>query len=158
MSGIDQGFVHLRVRSAYSLLEGAIKPGDLGALAVAAGMPALGLADRANLFGALEISQGLKDKGVQPLIGCALPVTGIGEGGTERWSRAPTLVLIAKSEAGWLNLMALSSRAYTASSMESEPAVDWADVAARHEGLILLSGGPDGPVRIPRRSSRSRAW
>jgi DNA polymerase III subunit alpha len=146
MSGYDQSFVHLRVRSAYSLLEGAIKPGDLGGLAAAAGMPAVGLADRGNLFGALEISQGLKDKGVQPLIGCALPVTGIGEGGTERWSRAPTLVLIAKSETGWLNLMALSSLAYTASSLEAEPAVDWGEVAARHEGLILLSGGPDGPV------------
>ena len=140
------GFVHLRVRTAYSLLEGAIKPGDLGGLAASAGMPAVGLADRANLFGALEISQYLKDKGVQPLIGCSLPVSGIGEGPSERWSRAPTIILIAKSEEGWLNLMALSSQAYVSSSKDGEPCVSWTDVVARNAGLILLSGGPDGPV------------
>jgi len=139
-------FVHLRVRSAYSLLEGAIKPYDLAALALANDMPAVGLSDRANLFGALEISQILKDKGVQPLIGCALPVSGIGARGEERWARAPTVVLIAKSEAGWLNLMALSSQAFVSSSMETEPCVAWDDVVARGEGLILLSGGPDGPI------------
>jgi len=139
-------FVHLRVRSAYSLLEGAIKPYDLAGLALANDMPAVGLSDRANLFGALEISQILKDKGVQPLIGCALPVSGIGGRGEERWARAPTIVLIAKSEAGWLNLMALSSNAFVSSSLETEPCVAWDDVVARNEGLILLSGGPDGPI------------
>ena len=139
-------FVHLRVRSAYSLLEGAIKPYDLAGLALANDMPAVGLSDRANLFGALEISQILKDKGVQPLIGCALPVSGIGVRGEERWARAPTIVLIAKSEAGWLNLMALSSQAFVSSSLETEPCVAWGDVVARSEGLILLSGGPDGPI------------
>ena len=139
-------FVHLRVRSAYSLLEGAIKSYDLAGLALANDMPAVGLSDRANLFGALEISQILKDKGVQPLIGCALPVSGIGVRGEERWARAPTIVLIAKSETGWLNLMALSSQAFVSSSMETEACVAWNDVVARSEGLILLSGGPDGPI------------
>ena len=139
-------FVHLRVRSAYSLLEGAIKPYDLAGLSLANDMPAVGLSDRANLFGALEISQILKDKGVQPLIGCALPVSGIGARGEERWARAPTIALIAKSEAGWLNLMALSSHAFVSSSMETEACVAWEDVVARSEGLILLSGGPDGPI------------
>ena len=139
-------FVHLRVRSAYSLLEGAIKPYDLAGLALANDMPAVGLSDRANLFGALEISQILKDKGVQPLIGCALPVSGIGVRGEERWARAPTIVLIAQSEAGWLNLMALSSQAFVSSSMDTEACVAWNDIVARSEGLILLSGGPDGPI------------
>ncbi|RYG09154.1 MAG: PHP domain-containing protein, partial [Caulobacteraceae bacterium] len=74
----SQGFIHLRVRSAYSLLEGAIKAGKVARLAADAGMPAVAVADRANLFGALEFSQAAKDAGVQPLIACALPVTGIG--------------------------------------------------------------------------------
>ena len=82
-----EGFVHLRCRSAYSLLEGAIKADKLAALAAAHGMPAVGLCDRANLFGALEFSQYAKDAGVQPLLGCALPVSGIGEGRSERWAR-----------------------------------------------------------------------
>ena len=83
MAAEAEGFVHLRVRSAYSLLEGAIKADAIGALAVANGMPAVALTDRANLFGALEFSVVTKEMGVQPIIGCALPVTGIGEGPPE---------------------------------------------------------------------------
>jgi DNA polymerase-3 subunit alpha len=84
MSEGEGGFVHLRVRSAYSLLEGAIKADAIGPRAAALGMPAVAIADRANLFGALEFSVATKDAHVQPLIACALPVTGIGEGPPER--------------------------------------------------------------------------
>ena len=140
------GFVHLRVRSAYSLLEGAIKADVVGKMAGDAGMPAVGVADRANLFGALEFSVTAKDAGVQPLIGCALPVTGVGEGQAHRWARTPTLVLIAQNEAGYLNLSALSSAAYLEGDGIAEPCVPWSKVAEHAEGLILLSGGTDGPV------------
>ena len=146
MSGLEEAFVHLRVRSAYSLLEGAIKADVIGALALSETMPAVGIADRANLFGALEFSVTAKDVGVQPLVGCALPVSGIGEGPPERWARAPTVVLIAQSAVGWHNLSILSSSAYLDSLGAAEPHVPWDKVAAHAEGLILLSGGPDGPV------------
>ena len=92
MAGEDTeaaGFVHLRVRSAYSLLEGAIKADVIGTLARGAGMPAVALTDRANLFGALEFSVVTSGKGVQPIVGCALPVSGLGGGQTERWARTP---------------------------------------------------------------------
>ncbi len=141
---LDQAFVHLRVRSAYSLLEGAIKAGDIAGLAIGAQMPAAAICDRANLFGALEFSQSMKDAGVQPIVGCALPVTGIGGQAGGRWARPATIVLLAKDEAGWLNLMALSSEAYLVG--EAEPSVPWTRVVERGAGLILLSGGPDGPV------------
>ncbi len=141
---IDQTFVHLRVRSAYSLLEGAIKAGDISKRAAKANMPAAGICDRANLYGALEFSQYMKDAGVQPIIGCALPVSGIGGVAGGRWARAATLPLFAQNEEGWLNLMALSSVAYL--EAEGEPIVPWALVEQRSAGLILLSGGPDGPV------------
>ncbi|AZS21429.1 MULTISPECIES: DNA polymerase III subunit alpha [unclassified Caulobacter] len=147
MSGAEgQGFVHLRVRSAYSLLEGAIKADQIGKLAAEAKMPAAGLADRANLFGALEYSSYAKDAGVQPIIGCAIPVVGIGGGPTERWARAPTIMLLAQNERGYLNLSELSSIAYLDSAELPEPVVPWAKVAEYSEGLILLSGGTDGPV------------
>ena len=80
MSGASEGFVHLRTRSAYSLLEGAIKAERLGPLARERGMPAVALTDRTNLFGALEFSVDTQGAGVQPIIGCALPVSGLGEG------------------------------------------------------------------------------
>jgi DNA polymerase-3 subunit alpha len=141
-----EGFVHLRTRSAYSLLEGAIKADALGVLAGAAGMPAVALTDRANLFGALEFSAATKDAGVQPIVGCALPVTGIGEGRPERWARIPTIVLLAQDEVGYRNLTELSSAAFLEAAATDEPNVPWAKVAERAEGLILLSGGPDGPI------------
>jgi len=142
----EKGFVHLRVRSAYSLLEGAIKADKIGALARADAMPAVGLTDRANLFGALEFSVATKGEGVQPIVGCALPVSGIGEGLGERWAKTPTIVLLAQNERGYLNLCELSSAAYLDVDATEDPHVPWAKIAALSEGLILLSGGPDGPV------------
>jgi len=144
--GSGDGFVHLRVRSAYSLLEGAIKADKIAGLAKADGMPAVGIADRANLFGALEFSVATKGEGVQPIIGCALPVTGVGEALADRWAKVPTVMLVAQNERGYLNLCELSSAAYLDIEPSDEPHVPWAKVCERNEGLILLSGGPDGPV------------
>src|ERR1700761_562946 len=138
------GFVHLRVRSAYSLLEGAIKADAIAKLALADQMPAAGLCDRANLFGALEFSSYAKDGGVQPIVGCAIPVVGLSLGQTERWARLPTITLLAQDEQGYLNLTALSSACYLQTASDQEPSVHWDMVAAHAEGLILLSGGTDG--------------
>ena len=143
---MSQGFVHLRVRSAYSLLEGAIKAGKLGRMAADAQMPAVAIADRANLFGALEFSQVCREAGVQPIIGCAIPVTGIGGRKAERWAKVPTVALLAQDETGWANLTVLSSAAFLEIDPADEPSVPWERVKAHSEGLILLSGGPDGPV------------
>jgi len=140
------GFVHLRTRSAYSLLEGAIKADKLGKLAAAAEMPAVALTDRANLFGALEFSVITQGEGVQPIVGVALPVTGIGERTPERWAKIPTVVLLAQSEAGYRNLSELSSAAYLEIDASEDPGVPWERVCAHAEGLILLSGGTDGPA------------
>jgi DNA polymerase-3 subunit alpha len=137
-------FVHLRTHSAYSLSEGAIKPKQLVELARRQQMPAVAVTDTGNLFGAMEFSNYAKDAGVQPIIGCALPVSGVGERLPQRWAREPTVVLLVQNETGYLNLTALSSMAFL--DADGEPAVPWQAVAERSEGLILLSGGPDGPV------------
>ena len=140
------GFIHLRVRSAYSLLEGAIRADVIAKLAAAENMPAVALTDRANLFGALEFSQVTKEAGVQPIVGCALPVAGIGEGPPERWALVPTLVLLVQNETGYRNLCELSSAAFLEVEGADAPHVSWELIAAHADGLILLSGGPDGPV------------
>src|ERR1700722_14856339 len=127
---LSQGFIHLRVRSAYSLLEGAIRAEQIGPLAHAAHMPAVALTDRANLFGALEFSVTAKEAHVQPIVGCALPVTGIGEGPPERWARNPTVVLLAQNETGYRNLMALSSAAFLDIEPSDEPHAPWSLVEA----------------------------
>ena len=68
-------FVHLKTKTIYSLLEGAIFAKALADLCCEFKMPAVGIADRANLFGALEFSEILSENGIQPVIGCQLPVS-----------------------------------------------------------------------------------
>ena len=68
------GFVHLRVHSAYSLLEGALQIKKLAALAKADRMPALGIADTGNLFGALEFAEKMVESGIQPIVGCQVAI------------------------------------------------------------------------------------
>ena len=68
-------FIHLRTHSAYSLSEGAIHVKELAKLAAAQDMPAAGITDTANLFGALEFALAAADAGVQPVIGTLLPMT-----------------------------------------------------------------------------------
>ena len=143
-------FVHLRVRSAYSLLEGAIRIDRLVETCRAWRMPACAIADRGNMFGALAFSEECRAAGVQPIIGCDL---GIGEG-TERpgqHGRAVTwLLLLAQDEAGYRNLMALTSEAFieggTGNGGGGQPLVTLDALAARAGGLLALTGGPAGPV------------
>ena len=63
-------FIHLKVRSAYSLTEGANKVDTIVSLAKANAMPAVAVTDRNNLFGALEFAQYAANAGIQPIIGC----------------------------------------------------------------------------------------
>jgi DNA polymerase-3 subunit alpha len=146
-------FIHLHVHSAYSLSEGALQVKQLANLAKAAKMPAVAITDTGNLFGALEFSEALTDKGIQPIIGCSLkvdmeppPEEGALRHATTGMRRLPSLVLLAKDEAGYANLMKLSSRAYLEAPDHTEPHVPLALLAALNGGLICLSGGPAGPM------------
>jgi len=145
------GFVHLRVHSAYSLLEGALPLGKLLELAKADGQPALGLVDTGNLFGALEFSEKATDKGIQAIVGCQIAVD-FADQATEPGRRPtlherhPSLVLIAATEAGWGNLVRLDSHAFLASEGAEAPHVGILDLEDFAEGLIVLSGGPGGPI------------
>ena len=69
-------FVHLRVHSAYSLLEGAIHTRDLVSLCRDHAMPALAMTDTNNLFGAMEFCAAAAAGGVQPIVGCQLSIAG----------------------------------------------------------------------------------
>ncbi len=151
---MSEDFVHLRVRSAYSLLEGAIKAYDMGKLALKNEMPAVAITDRCNLYGALEFSQACKDAGIQPIIGAAIPVKGIGGVPKENWARIPTVALYAQNEQGYLNLTKLSSKAYVDNDGIQEPHVTWDYIAENSEGLLLLSGGFDGPVDVALRQNK----
>jgi DNA polymerase-3 subunit alpha len=134
-----QPFIHLRARSAYSLLQSALQIDDLARLAVKHEMPALALTDANNLFGALEFSEYFAGKGVQPIIGLTLSVKG--EEGLNG-----ALALFAQNTAGYSNLMRLSTSAFLDVSSQDEPHVPLARVLDHAEGLIALTGGPAGPL------------
>ena len=142
-------FIHLRAHSAYSLAEGALHIKQMAGLSSDVGMPALAITDSGNLFGALEFSEAMSDKGIQPIIGCALRVD-FQETAPERNQVAPRkfppIVVLAKDELGYRNLMKLSSRAYLQTPETETPHVSWALFSELSGGLICLSGGPDGPV------------
>jgi DNA polymerase III subunit alpha len=143
-------FVHLRVHTAYSLLEGAIKIPDLAKLCVKNHMPAVAIADTRNLFGALEFSDKMASSGVQPIIGCQLGL--VREGGNNIGRGQPVnaepdkLVLLTQNDEGWRNLIALVSKAHLSGEAGATPTVSLADVTERSAGLIALTAGPDGPV------------
>ncbi len=138
----QQAFVHLRCRSAYSILEGALQPGEIAQLCMDRRQPAAAVTDTNNLFGALEFSEAMSAKGVQPIIGITLNVHAILADG-ERLEGA--LALLAQSETGYLRLMTLSSSAYLDANGE-EPSVRLDAVLSDTTGLIGLTGGPDGLI------------
>ena len=140
-------FVHLRVHSAYSLSEGAIKLGDLIKLCKVHGMPAVAVIDTGNLFGALEFASYAADAGIQPIVGCLLAIRR--EDGERRIGAAPApdrLALLVQSETGWQNLMKLVSKAFMETPTGEVPRVGLADLEGRTEGLLALTAGPAGAV------------
>jgi len=147
--GGHANFVHLRVRSIYSLLEGAVGPKELAKLAREMRMPAVAVTDTNNLFGVYEIADNLAKSGVQPIVGVTLSVD-LSEApapyqNTSRQSY-PAVALLVKDPAGYIQLSKLLSSAYLDVEPGEVPHVG-ADRLAQHaEGLILLTGGPNGPV------------
>ena len=153
-------FVHLRVHSAYSLSEGAIRIGDLPDLCARSDMPAVAVTDTNNLFGVLEFSQTMAAKGIQPILGCQLAFdAGRIEGGREHGSASyPSLVLLVQNEQGYRNLLKLSSAAYLDTPSDQDPHVSLELLEECAEGLICFSGGPLGAVnRLLLASRRSAA-
>ncbi len=154
MTDKTEPFVHLRVHSAYSLLEGALTIARLAALASADRAPALALTDSNNLFGALEFSETLAEAGIQPIIGLTLSLTfategEIAPGGDIRGPHADgRIALLAKNQRGYANLMRLSTNAYFAASESGEVVTAMADLASQAEGLIALTGGPEGVIDL----------
>jgi DNA polymerase-3 subunit alpha len=145
------GFVHLRVHSAYSLLEGALSIKQLAELAAADGMPALAVTDTGNLFGTLEFAGKMAEKGIQPIIGCQVAVEfgeaeADGRSSVQRERQFADIVLLAATEAGYWNLVRLVSDSFMRDDGGARPHVEIAELAARAAGLIALTGGPGGPV------------
>ncbi|MEP6341830.1 MAG: DNA polymerase III subunit alpha [Maricaulaceae bacterium] len=139
-------FIHLRSRSPYSILEGATQIADMAAYCSKWNMPALALTDTNSLSGALEFSQKLVGKGIQPIIGLTLSVDIGRDDPLARGGKEPDgqIALLAQNDAGYQNLMALSSAAFLDIDPTDLPHVELTRILERSEGIIALTGGPDG--------------
>ncbi|WP_147181398.1 DNA polymerase III subunit alpha [Ciceribacter naphthalenivorans] len=152
--GKGPGFVHLRLHSAFSLLEGALPLKKILGKAVADDQPAIAITDTNNLFVALEFSQKALGDGLQPIIGCQLSID-MEDGGTEKRagqsfvSAYPAIVLLAADADGYERLVDLVSRAYLGgdSSQAVHIAMSWLDELGTG-GLIALTGAAKGPIDV----------
>ena len=134
-------FVHLRVHTAYSLLEGAIPVKKLIALAKKYQMPAVAMTDTNNLFGALEFALTAKEAGVQPIIGCQIQIT---SDLCNRNNETDTLILLVQNQKGYQNLLKIVSHAYLNGKEKESPQIDFPTLSQWTEGLIALTGGFQG--------------
>ncbi len=142
-------FIHLHLRTAFSLLEGAIKPKGLVKLCKEHQMPAVAITDVNNLFGSLELSQALSKEGIQPIMGCQLGFVPLPQEGMRTVNHRPkpeSIVLLAQNEQGYHHLLEIASAAYLESAEEGEAVLDWQVLEGKTEGLICLTGGESGPL------------
>ncbi len=138
-------FIHLRLHTEFSLLEGAVKIKDLNDLCRDFGMPAVAITDTNNLFAALEFSVNASDAGIQPIVGCQIDVA-YRQADSDKFSPvAAPVVLLAQNEKGYQNLMKLNSCLYI-DNHEQPPNVNLEHLKKNSDGIICLTGGADGPV------------
>ena len=142
-------FIHLRLHSAYSLLEGAVPVKKLPDLCAAAGMPAVALTDTGNLFARARIlrgrRQGRRRRSSRSSAASSPSPSPTPAHPGDRPPAPRPVVLLAQDEAGFGNLMQLSSLNYLGCGA-AEPHVTLAALEAHAAGLICLTGGADGPL------------
>ena len=142
-------FIHLRTHTEHSLLEGAVPVKKLVKTVAAMGMPAVAVTDTNNMFAALEFSVTALGEGVQPIVGCQISVAFDPTQPGERPRPPAPLVLLAQSEAGYMNLMKLNTFLYIDGEKSGQgllPQVSLAELESHAEGIICLTGGPEGPL------------
>ena len=149
MPGANPRFIHLRTHTEHSLLEGAVPVKKLVDLCKAGGMPAVAVTDTNNMFAALEFSVTAMGAGVQPILGCQISIAHDPAQPGEKPRLPAPIVLLAQTEQGYMNLMRLNTRLYIDGAMTGSanlPQVTLDELAQNAEGLICLTGGPEGPL------------
>ncbi len=138
----DPAFVHLRLHSEYSIVDGIVRIEDAVRRAREDRMPALALTDLANVFGMVKFYEAARGQGVKPVIGCDLWLTNEADR-----ANAHRILLLCQSREGYLRLSRLLTRAYLENQHRGRPEIrkGWFEEEGT-EGLILLSGAHHGDV------------
>jgi DNA polymerase-3 subunit alpha len=155
ISTLKRSFVHLHTHTEYSMLDGAARVSEVVGAAASDGQPALGITDHGNMYGVLDFYKACKEHGIKPIIGTEAYMAlesrderpsrrgrkvddsgGDTEGGAKLYYH---LTLLAENNAGYKNLIKLSSRAYL-EGYYYKPRMDWELFSEHSEGLIATTG------------------
>jgi DNA polymerase III subunit alpha len=137
---INPQFIHLRCHSEYSIVDGIVRIDDYVAEANKDAMPALTLTDLSNLFGAIKFYKAAREHGIKPIIGCELWLEN-----TKNRDQAYRLLLLVQTNAGYLKLCQLISKAYLENQYRGRAEIkqEWLEDS---EGLLLISGNAQSDI------------
>jgi DNA polymerase-3 subunit alpha len=143
---MNVNFTHLHVHTEYSLLDGMCRIPQLIQRAKELGMDSLAITDHGSLYGIIQFYLQAKEAGIKPILGCELYLAHRDRISRGEGEKAPYhLVVLARNEVGYRNLLQLSSRGYL-EGFYYKPRVDKELLAQYHEGLIALSACPKGEL------------
>ncbi|MEJ8835719.1 DNA polymerase III subunit alpha [Ramlibacter sp. AN1133] len=135
-------FVHLRLHTEFSVVDGTNRIDEIVKAAAADAQPALAITDLNNMFGAIKFYKEGRGKGVKPVVGCELMLQGLG---TDANAITRVIVLVQNHQ-GYLNLCELLARAWTINVVRAQAVARLEWLQELNEGLILLSGAQAGPI------------
>ena len=134
-------FVHLRVHTEFSVVDGIVRIPELLKQVAAFGQPAVAMTDLANVFGLIRFYKAARSKGIKPIAGCDVWITN--DADREQPSR---LLLLVRNHQGYLNLCELLTRAYLENPHRGRAEIRREWLAQRADGLLALSGARQGDV------------
>jgi len=135
-------FVHLRLHTEFSVVDGTNRIDEIVKAAAADGQPALGISDLNNLFGAIKFYKDARGAGLKPVVGCELMLQGLGADANV----LSRVLLLVQSHRGYLNLCEILARAWTSNVVRAQAVARLEWLQELGEGLLLLSGAQAGPV------------
>ncbi|HEX3539431.1 MAG TPA: PHP domain-containing protein, partial [Acidimicrobiales bacterium] len=157
---MGDSFTHLHLHTEFSMLDGAARVHDVIRTAAADGQPAIGITDHGNMYGVLDFYAAAREAGIKPIIGTEAYMAGesrterpvrrgrVDDGGGEAGEGEKLyyhLTLLAETDAGYRNLMKLSSLAYLEGYFY-KPRADWELLARYHDGVVATTGCLGGVV------------
>ncbi|MBY7814483.1 DNA polymerase III subunit alpha [Vibrio fluvialis] len=137
----DPKFIHLRIHSDFSMVDGLSKVPPLVKKVAAMGMPAMALTDFTNLCGLVKFYGTAHGCGIKPIVGADFSVRS-----DEFGDELTRITVLAKNNVGYKNLTLLISDAYLRGHVQHQPVIDKEWLLKYAEGLIILSGGKNGEI------------
>ncbi|GAB4392993.1 MAG: DNA polymerase III subunit alpha [Gammaproteobacteria bacterium] len=159
-SSVTPNYIHLRVHTEFSLVDGIVRIKPLMATCAKHRMPAVALTDQCNLFAAVKFYKAALAQGIKPIIGADLWLANAAQ--PEKPYR---FTLLCQSLQGYRNLTELVSKAYLQGQQHHQPTIEFSWLATHHDGLIALSGAGEGDIgnalltqQIEQARERARQW